>query len=83
MERMPALFIGHGSPMNIILNNPYTQYLEKLGRELPRPEAVLVVSAHWLTEETCITSLEDPPQIYDFYGFRASFTNCGIPQKDL
>ncbi len=45
--RMPVLFIGHGSPMNIVLENDYTRSLVRLGKELPRPKAILVVSAHW------------------------------------
>ena len=49
-DRMPAVFIGHGSPMNAIEENGYTRSLNMLGREMPRPEAVLVVSAHWLTK---------------------------------
>ncbi len=81
MERMPALFIGHGSPMNIVLKNSYTDHLAKLGRDLPRPEAVLVVSAHWLTEETCVTCLDDPPQIYDFYGFPRELYELRYPAK--
>jgi 4,5-DOPA dioxygenase extradiol len=66
---MPVLFIGHGSPLNIILDNEYTRTLSRLGRELPRPKAVLVVSAHWLTKETHVLCTEKPKTIYDFYGF--------------
>ena len=69
-EKMsPVLFIGHGSPMNIICKNDYTESLRKLGQSLPRPDAVLVISAHWLTKGTFICSAEKPEQIYDFYGF--------------
>ncbi len=68
-ERMPVIFIGHGSPMNALYDNEYTSDLQKLGRRAPRPEAVLVISAHWLTNGTLITSGRDPEQIYDFYGF--------------
>jgi len=67
--RMPVLFIGHGSPMNAIHNNDYTADLKKLAVRLPEPEAVLVISAHWLTQGTRITSGKNPDQIYDFYGF--------------
>ncbi|TAL29791.1 MAG: 4,5-DOPA dioxygenase extradiol [Spirochaetes bacterium] len=66
---MPVLFIGHGSPMNALLDNPYTRSLAALGASLPRPAAVLVVSAHWLAEETLVQCSERPGQIYDFYGF--------------
>lgn len=67
--KMPVLFIGHGSPMNIISDNTYTDSLQDLGRILPRPAAVLVVSAHWQTRGTYVTSAAMPPTIYDFYGF--------------
>ena len=70
--KMPVLFIGHGSPMNIIDNNTYTQILEELGRSLPRLTAVLVVSAHWQTRGTYVTSAVAPQTIYDFYGFPPS-----------
>lgn len=68
-ERMPVLFIGHGSPMNAINNNDYTSDLKKLAGRIPLPDAVLVISAHWLTNGTRITSGGNPEQIYDFYGF--------------
>lgn len=67
--RMPVLFIGHGSPMNIIQDNPYTRSLETLAASLPRPSSVLVVSAHWLTRGTFVTVPGRPRQIYDFGGF--------------
>lgn len=67
--KMPALFIGHGSPMNIIEENTYTRSLMELGKSLPKPTAILVVSAHWQTKGTYITEAEIPPTIYDFYGF--------------
>ena len=67
--QMPVLFIGHGSPMNIIDENTYTRSLQELGKILPRPAAVLVVSAHWQTRGTYVTSAAAPPTIYDFYGF--------------
>jgi 4,5-DOPA dioxygenase extradiol len=68
---MPALFIGHGSPMNIILKNDFTKHLSELGKKLPQPEAIMVISAHWLTRDTFVTCMKRPQQIYDFYGFPA------------
>lgn len=67
--KMPVLFIGHGSPMNIILKNDFTLRLTELGKELPKPRTILVISAHWLTEGTYVTCVERPKTIYDFYGF--------------
>ena len=69
VERMPVLFIGHGSPMNIILNNDYTNSLLKTGQKIPKPRAILVISAHWLTNGTYVTCTSKPKTIYDFYGF--------------
>jgi 4,5-DOPA dioxygenase extradiol len=66
---MPVLFIGHGSPMNIILDNDFTRSLKTLGTRIPRPNVILIISAHWLTQGTYVTCQEYPQQIYDFYGF--------------
>jgi 4,5-DOPA dioxygenase extradiol len=68
--KMPVLFIGHGSPLNITSQNSFTQSLEKLGRDLPRPRAIMVISAHWLTSgSTCVCGVDNPRTIYDFSGF--------------
>ncbi len=66
---MPVLFIGHGSPMNALADNSYTQKLNQLGTQLPRPKAILCISAHWQTNGTYITSTDKPKTIYDFGGF--------------
>jgi 4,5-DOPA dioxygenase extradiol len=70
-ERMPTLFIGHGSPENATADNAYTRHLTALGRELPTPEAVLVVSAHYLAPASRTTAQAAPRTIHDFYGFPA------------
>ncbi|MDP2790281.1 MAG: 4,5-DOPA dioxygenase extradiol [Rectinemataceae bacterium] len=69
MSTMPVLFIGHGSPMNILANNSYTDALKELAASLPVPKAILVVSAHWVTPGLKVTASPNPKQIYDFYGF--------------
>lgn len=66
---MPVLFIGHGSPMNVIEDNVFTRSLARLGRDLPRPEAIVVVSAHWVTRGTRVTCQPHPRTIHDFLGF--------------
>ncbi len=69
-ERQPVLFIGHGSPMNVLLDNAYTQQWAKVGKTLPPAQAIVVISAHWLTQQgTAITAAQRPELIYDFYGF--------------
>ena len=66
---MPALFIGHGSPMNAIEDNEFSRAWAEVARSLPKPRAVLCVSAHWETRGTRVTAMERPRTIYDFYGF--------------
>jgi 4,5-DOPA dioxygenase extradiol len=66
---MPALFVGHGSPMNAIEDNAFHRSWLELGRQLPRPRAILCVSAHWQTHGTAVSSAAQPATIHDFYGF--------------
>ncbi|WP_425071094.1 4,5-DOPA dioxygenase extradiol [Sagittula sp. S175] len=69
-DRMPLVFLGHGSPMNAIEDNAYAQAWSELGRALPRPRAILVVSAHWMTRGTTLVDVSKLPKtIHDFYGF--------------
>lgn len=67
--RMPVLFIGHGSPMNAIEDSPWRRTWQRLGETLPRPRAILCVSAHWETRGVGITAAAKPETIHDFYGF--------------
>jgi 4,5-DOPA dioxygenase extradiol len=66
---MPAAFIGHGSPMNALEDNRYTEAWAALGASLPRPRALLVVSAHWYINATAVTAMARPRTIHDFFGF--------------
>jgi len=68
-EKMPVMFIGHGSPMNAIEDNAYSKSWRQLGKTLPRPQAILSVSAHWLTTGTKVTAMGHPKTIHDFGGF--------------
>ena len=68
--RMPVLFIGHGSPMNAIEDNAFTKAWRELGRKLPKPQTIIVMSAHWVTSSgSFVTAMPQPPMIYDMYGF--------------
>ena len=68
-EPMPVLFLGHGSPMNAIEENEFVQGFRNVGKEIPRPNAVLCISAHWETKGTYVTAMEKPKTIHDFGGF--------------
>ncbi len=72
---MPVLFIGHGSPMNGIEDNEFSLRWTRMAKEIPTPKAVLVVSAHWLTEGTRITAMDFPTTIHDFIGFPRELYN--------
>lgn len=67
--KMPVLFVGHGSPMNAVADNAWTQAMINLGKSLPRPEAILCVSAHWMTKGVKVLTVEQPKTIHDFQGF--------------
>jgi 4,5-DOPA dioxygenase extradiol len=68
-DKMPVLFLGHGSPMNAIEENEFVQGFRNVGKEIPKPNAIIVVSAHWETNGTFVTAMEKPKTIHDFGGF--------------
>lgn len=66
---MPLLFVGHGNPMNAVLDNQFSRAWREIGANLPTPKAIVVLSAHWPTHGSYITAMPKPKMIYDFYGF--------------
>ena len=81
-RRMPVLFIGHGSPMNLVRDNAFTQFLRALGAGLPKPAAILSVSAHWLTPGATAVGIQDKPEtIHDFGGFPPALSTFEYPAR--
>ena len=68
-EKMPVLFVGHGNPMNVMEDNEFSRAWDAAGKALPKPKAVICISAHWVTRGTLVTAMDKPRTIYDFYGF--------------
>lgn len=68
-DRMPAIFFGHGNPMNALADNSFTRAWTEIGRRIPKPKAILCISAHWYIPSVAVTAMERPKTIHDFGGF--------------
>jgi 4,5-DOPA dioxygenase extradiol len=81
--RMPAMFVGHGSPTNAIDNNEFSEAWAEIGESLLKPKAILCISAHWVTDGTRVTAMKQPKTIHDFYGFPQNLYEMQYPAEGL
>ena len=82
-DKMPVLFLGHGSPMNAIEENEFVAGFREVSNGIPKPQAILCVSAHWETKGTFVTAMDMPPTIHDFGGFPKALSDVQYQHPEV